>query len=103
MQISAVLITRNEARRLPHALESLAGVADEILVVDSGPTAANVRDLRVVLDHFQRCCIARRQGRHSCLPLESTDQGAMVLNPSRASQQAVHPSRDRKGAVALSE
>jgi len=38
MQISAVLITRNEERRLPHALESLAGVADEILVVDSGST-----------------------------------------------------------------
>lgn len=38
MQISAVLITRNEERRLPQALESLAGVADEILVVDSGST-----------------------------------------------------------------
>jgi len=38
MQLSAVLITLNEERRLPRALESLAGVADEILVVDSGST-----------------------------------------------------------------
>jgi len=38
MQISAVLITLNEERRLPRALESLRPVADEILVVDSGST-----------------------------------------------------------------
>jgi glycosyltransferase involved in cell wall biosynthesis len=34
--ISAILITRNEERDLPQALASLAGVADEIVVVDSG-------------------------------------------------------------------
>jgi glycosyltransferase involved in cell wall biosynthesis len=38
MQLSAALITLNEERRLPRALESLSGVADEILVVDSGST-----------------------------------------------------------------
>ena len=37
LEISAVIITLNEERRLPRALESLA-VADEILVVDSGST-----------------------------------------------------------------
>lgn len=37
LEISAVLITLNEERRLARALESLA-VADEILVVDSGST-----------------------------------------------------------------
>jgi glycosyltransferase involved in cell wall biosynthesis len=37
LEISAVLITLNEERRLPRALESLA-IADEILVVDSGST-----------------------------------------------------------------
>lgn len=36
MQISAVIITLNEERKLARALESLAGVADEVLVVDSG-------------------------------------------------------------------
>jgi glycosyltransferase involved in cell wall biosynthesis len=42
MQISAVLITLNEERRLARALESLAGIADEILVVDSGSTDRTV-------------------------------------------------------------
>ncbi|MBI4465153.1 MAG: glycosyltransferase family 2 protein [Acidobacteria bacterium] len=37
LPISAVIITLNEERRLPRALESLS-VADEILVVDSGST-----------------------------------------------------------------
>ena len=27
---------------------------------------------KIPLDHFQRCCIARGRGRHSCLPLERT-------------------------------
>ena len=34
MQISAVLITYNEEKRLEPALKSLAGIADEIIVVD---------------------------------------------------------------------
>jgi glycosyltransferase involved in cell wall biosynthesis len=36
--ISAVLITYNEESHLPRALASLAGVADEFVVVDSGST-----------------------------------------------------------------
>jgi glycosyltransferase involved in cell wall biosynthesis len=36
--LSAILITFNEERDLPNALGSLAGVADEIVVVDSGST-----------------------------------------------------------------
>ena len=38
MQISAVIITRNEERNLERALASLAAVADEVIVVDSGST-----------------------------------------------------------------
>jgi glycosyltransferase involved in cell wall biosynthesis len=37
-RISACLITFNEEHNLPRALASLAGVADEIVVVDSGST-----------------------------------------------------------------
>lgn len=37
-RISACLITLNEEHNLPRALESLRGVADEIIVVDSGST-----------------------------------------------------------------
>jgi glycosyltransferase involved in cell wall biosynthesis len=36
--ISAILITYNEESDLPEAMESLRGVADEIVVVDSGST-----------------------------------------------------------------
>lgn len=35
MEISAVIITHNEADRLPAALESLQGICEEIVVVDS--------------------------------------------------------------------
>ncbi len=40
MKISACLITLNEERNLPRCLESIKGLADEILVVDSGSTDA---------------------------------------------------------------
>ena len=36
--ITAILITYNEESDLPQALDSLAGVADEVVVVDSGST-----------------------------------------------------------------
>ena len=36
MQVSAVIITLNEERNLARALDSLAAVADEVVVVDSG-------------------------------------------------------------------
>jgi glycosyltransferase involved in cell wall biosynthesis len=38
MELSAVIITLNEERNLPRSLESLASVADEVVVVDSGST-----------------------------------------------------------------
>ncbi|MBK8575604.1 MAG: glycosyltransferase family 2 protein [Elusimicrobia bacterium] len=41
-QLSAVLIVRNEERDLPACLESLKGVADEIVLVDSGSTDRTV-------------------------------------------------------------
>src|ERR1700739_4326204 len=55
--ISAILITYNEQSDLPEALESLRGVADEIVVVDSGSTDRTreiARELgaRVVLRPF---------------------------------------------------
>jgi glycosyltransferase involved in cell wall biosynthesis len=37
-RVSACLITLNEEENLPRALSSLAGIADEIVVVDSGST-----------------------------------------------------------------
>lgn len=37
-RLSACLITLNEERNLPRALKSLEGIADEIVVVDSGST-----------------------------------------------------------------
>ena len=41
-QLSAFLIVRNEAERLPATLEALQGLADEIVVVDSGSTDTTV-------------------------------------------------------------
>ena len=41
-RISAVVITRNEARNVERCLRSIAPVADEVLVVDSGSTDGTV-------------------------------------------------------------
>jgi glycosyltransferase involved in cell wall biosynthesis len=40
MSISVILITKNEAERLPRCLESVRDIADEIIVLDSGSTDA---------------------------------------------------------------
>lgn len=40
MRISAVIITRNESHNLGRCLASLLGIADEVVVVDSGSTDA---------------------------------------------------------------
>lgn len=46
MNISAVIITFNEAERLPFALKSLEGVASEIIVIDSHSTDETVKIAR---------------------------------------------------------
>lgn len=40
--LSAVIITKNEQRNLPRCLDSLKGVADEVVVVDSGSNDGTV-------------------------------------------------------------
>ncbi len=60
--ISAVLITYNEEIDLPRALASLSGVADELVVVDSGSTdrtgevarAAGARVLHRPFDQYNK-------------------------------------------------
>lgn len=42
MKISATILTYNEERRIASAIESLAGIADEIIVVDSYSTDSTV-------------------------------------------------------------
>lgn len=41
--ISLCMIARNEEDRISHAIRSCAGVADEVIVVDTGPTDATFR------------------------------------------------------------
>ena len=52
-QISACLITLNEEHNLPRALASLRGVADEIVVVDSG---SSDRTAEIAREHGARFC-----------------------------------------------
>ncbi|MBR1550623.1 MAG: glycosyltransferase family 2 protein [Bacteroidales bacterium] len=52
--ISAIIITKNEERNIRRCLESLAGVADEIIVVDSGSTDATEALCREAGVHFER-------------------------------------------------
>jgi glycosyltransferase involved in cell wall biosynthesis len=55
MQISAVIITYNEEKRLEPALKSLAGIADEIIIVDRYSDDDTVKLARKYTDRvFQR-------------------------------------------------
>jgi len=46
LRLSVILITKNEAERLPRCLESVRGLADEIVVLDSGSTDATLEIAR---------------------------------------------------------
>jgi glycosyltransferase involved in cell wall biosynthesis len=46
MKLSVILITKNEAARLPRCLESVRGLADEIVILDSGSTDATLEIAR---------------------------------------------------------
>ena len=59
MTFSAVIITRNEAAHLGRCLASLRGVADEVIVVDSGSTDAT---LDIAAEHGARCFEVAWQG-----------------------------------------
>lgn len=52
-QISAIIITHNEERNIGRCLESLANVADEIIVVDSGSTDGTEAICRNSGAHFE--------------------------------------------------
>jgi glycosyltransferase involved in cell wall biosynthesis len=58
MKISATIVTLNEERNIVRAIESLASVADEVLVVDSGSTdrtchLAREKGARVVCEEWR--------------------------------------------------
>ncbi len=56
--LSVCLITRNEEKNLPRALASVRGIADEVIVVDTGSTDRTVeiaKELGAVVCHFPWC------------------------------------------------
>ena len=52
-KISAIIITQNEERNIGRCIESLQGVADEIIVVDSGSTDGTETICRKAGVHFE--------------------------------------------------
>lgn len=50
IRLSVILITKNEAERLPRCLESVRSIADEIVVLDSGSTDATLEIARRYTD-----------------------------------------------------
>ncbi len=50
MTLSVIIITKNEAERLPRCLESVREIADEIIVLDSGSTDATLEIARRYTD-----------------------------------------------------
>ena len=59
VQISAVIITLNEGRNLARALDSLAAVADDVVIVDSGSTD---RTLKIAERHNARFLVHPWEG-----------------------------------------
>ena len=56
--LSVILITKNEAETLPGCIASVRGVADEVVVVDTGSTDGTVEIARAagaVVSHFEWC------------------------------------------------
>ncbi len=50
LRLSVILITKNEAERLPRCLESVRGLADEMVVLDSGSSDATLEIARRYTD-----------------------------------------------------
>lgn len=75
VRLSACLIVRDEEARLPSALDSVAGVADEICVLDTGSTdgtLALARSRAARVARF-RWCDDFAAARNACLDLASGD------------------------------
>jgi glycosyltransferase involved in cell wall biosynthesis len=99
--ISAVLITYNEEIELPRALASLAGVADELVVVDSGSTdrtceiarEAGARVLQRPFDQYdQQKNFAASQAAHNwVLALDADEALSPELRASLASWKQREP------------
>jgi glycosyltransferase involved in cell wall biosynthesis len=99
--ISAILITYNEETDLPEALESLRGIADEIVVVDSGSTDRTctiARDFgaRVVLHPFvnfgdQKNFAAAQASNHWVLSLDADERLSGELRNSIAAWKRSDP------------
>ena len=56
--LSVCIIARNEEKSLPRALASVRGIADEMVVVDTGSTDRTVeiaKEMGAVVDHFPWC------------------------------------------------
>ena len=101
--ISAVLITYNEESDLPRALASLAGVADELVVVDSGSTdrtceiarEAGARVLRRPFDQYdQQKNFATSQAAHDwVLALDADEALSPELQASLAAWKQQEPAQ----------
>ena len=102
--ISAVLITYNEESDLPRALASLAGVADEIVVVDSGSTdrtceiarEAGARVLHRPFDQYdEQKNFAASQAAHDwVLALDADEALSPELHASLVAWKQREPDRD---------
>jgi hypothetical protein len=107
MSLSVCLITRNEERSLAQALGSVAGVADEVVVADTGSTDRTVAialELGARVSHFawQDDFGA---GRNFALD-QATGDWVLWLNPDEellgAGREALHDCLGRENAFAYS-
>jgi len=91
-RLTAILITLNEERNLPRALDSLVGLPDEILVVDAGSTdltreVARQRGARVIERAWkdysdQRNFAASQAAHHWILALDADEELSPELRES---------------------
>ncbi len=99
--LSVTIITLNEERNLPDALESVSGIADEVIVVDSGSTdrtrdIAQAAGARFIThewtDYSQQKNYAAEQAKHDwILSLDADERLSAELSDSIAKWKQQEP------------
>jgi len=110
MGLSVAIIARNEERHLPALLASLRGVADDVLVVDSGSTDRTVEVARAAgartlfhewVDYGTQRLFAVSQARHDWILSLDADERLTPELAEAVRAEMARPEAERKAAYRI--